>query len=681
MKYPTSFFARVLKLNLLNRFIIALVASCLVPSAQAALASSDSASLPVYPVKVGSGGRYLVDQNNVPFMIVGDAPQSLIVNLSEADAATYFADRQAMGFNTVWINLLCNAYTYGNSDGTTFDGLAPFTNPGDLSTPNEPYFQRADDMITLAARFGLTVFLDPIETGGWLQTLEANGATKAFNYGAYVGARYKNFPNIVWMHGNDFQSWTNARHSALVEAVANGILSADGNHIQTVELSYFASSSLDSSSWAPIISLNAAYSYYPTYAEVLHAYNQSDSVPTFLVEANYEFEDITGMDYGSPVTLRRQEYWAQLSGATGQLYGNHYTSSFISGWQSYLDTTGADQLGYLKGLFASLTWYNLVPDQNHTVVTAGYGTFATSGSLGSNDYLTAARTPDGNLVVAYMPTFRAIVVDMSELSGPVTAKWFDPTSNAYTPISSTALPNSGLLEFTPPGTNNAGDGDWVLVLKAASPTAHATAAVTFVQVNATTPQTNQSTVATGYTSPQNAGDTNIVAIGWNDSTSNVISVSDSAGNIYKVAVPTARGTALSQTIYYATSINGAPAGANTVTVTFDAPVASADIRILEYSGLGQGNSFDVGASSSGGSGWADSGPVTTSSPNELIIGAGMTYGSFSGPGPGFTSEIITSPDADISEDETTTAVASLHALAPVSDLWVMQVAAFKAATQ
>ena len=306
------------------------------------MASASSTS--AYPVKVGATGRYLVNQNNVPFMIVGDSPQSLIVNLSEADADAYLADRQAHGFNAVWINLLCETYTAGRSDGSTYDGIVPFTTPGDLSTPNPAYFQRVDDMINLAAKHNITVFLDPIETGGWLATLENNGATKDYNYGLYLGNRYKSFPNIVWLNGNDFQTWTNQTDDADVTAVADGIKAADPNHIQTVELNYNVSSSLDDPNWAPIVQLNAAYTYYPTYAEVLHAYNQSASVPVFMAEANYEFEDNTGMDYGSPATLRLQEYWTMLSGATGQIYGNHYTWTFTSGWQSNLDTPGVAQL-------------------------------------------------------------------------------------------------------------------------------------------------------------------------------------------------------------------------------------------------------------------------------------------------------------------------------------------------
>ena len=435
------------------------------PGATPPSATAAGAYAPAYPVKAGPTGRYLVDQNNVPFMIVGDSPHDLIVNLSEADADAYFADRQAHGFNAAWIQVLCNTYEEARSDGSTYDGIIPFTTPGDLSTPNPTYFQRVDDMINLAAKHNITVFLGPIETGGWLATLKHNGAANAYNYGLYLGNRYKNFPNIVWLNGNDFQTWTNPTDDADVTAVADGIKAEDPNHIQTVELNYNVSSSLDDPNWAPIVSLNAAYTYYPTYAEVLHAYNQSASVPVFMVEANYEFENNTGMDYGSPATLRRQEYWTMLSGAAGQLYGNHYTWTFLAGWQSYLDTPGVAQLQCMTALFAPRPWYNLVPDQSHTVVTAGYGTFSSTGSLGSNDYLTAARTPDGSLVMAYMPTIRTITVDMSNLSGSATAQWYDPSNGTYTAIAGSPFANTGTQQFTPPGNNSDGAGDWVLVLE------------------------------------------------------------------------------------------------------------------------------------------------------------------------------------------------------------------------
>lgn len=210
----------------------------------------------------------------------------------------------------------------------------------------------------------------------------------------------------------------------------------------------------------------------------------------------------------------------------------------------------------------------------------------------------------------------------------------------------------------------------------------APAPLAFVQVNSAVPQTNQTQVSVVYTARQVAGDMNILVVGWNNTTSNVTSVADSAGNVYQLAVPTVRGNGISQAIYYAKNIKPANAGANTVTVTFDSAAQFVDLRALEYSGLDTVNPFDVGTSASGTSNSANSGTVTTSTPHELIFGAGYTIGAFNGAGSGFTTRIITDPDADIAEDRFVTATGSYSATAPLggSAAWVMQVATFKAAS-
>ena len=253
--------------------------------------------------------------------------KSLIGNVSVSDAEKFIASRKAAGINTLWINLLCVQYTGCRSDGTTFDGIAPFTTPQDLSTPNEAYFARADAMISLAEKYGILVFLDPIETGGWLQVLRDNGVSKDYAYGRYVGERYRRFPNVIWFSGNDFQDWRDPALDAGVLAVARGIRSTEPSRLQTVELNFDSSGSLDDRRWRNLIDLDAAYTYSPTYAQVLNDYNRSN-IPVFMVEAVYEFENIGTHEPGTPLTLRRQAYWSFLSGTTGQLYGNGYTWRF-----------------------------------------------------------------------------------------------------------------------------------------------------------------------------------------------------------------------------------------------------------------------------------------------------------------------------------------------------------------
>ena len=421
---------------------------------------------PVYPLKKSANGRYLVDQNNVPYLITGDSPQALIVNLSEAQAEAFFADRGSNGFNTVWINLLCNTYTGGPTNGSTFDGILPFTStlPSgsyNLTTPNEAYFAHVDRVLTLAAQQGLQVMLDPIETGGWLNTIADNGLANCRAYGQYLGNRYKNFDNILWINGNDYEQWSNTVVDTIVQQVALGIEDNDSRHLQTIELNYPVSSSLDDTNWVPIIGVNGTYTYFPTYAQLLVDYNRTNFLPNVMIEANYEFEN----DWTGNATGRRQEYWSLLSGACGQLYGNHFTWQFLPNWANFLDTAGSTQMGYVEALFSPRRWYNLVPDQNHTLVTAGYGTAVSTGTVNDSDYATAAQTADGSLALVYIPTMRTITVAMSQLAGPVTARWYDPSSGVYSAISGSPFANAGSQTFTPTGNNADTNGDWVLVLE------------------------------------------------------------------------------------------------------------------------------------------------------------------------------------------------------------------------
>ena len=205
--------------------------------------------------------------------------------------------------------------------------------------------------------------------------------------------------------------------------------------------------------------------------------------------------------------------------------------------------------------------------------------------------------------------------------------------------------------------------------------------ITFAQINYATPQTPQSTVAVPYTLAQSAGDLNVVVVGWSDSTSQVQSVVDSKGNAYVRAVgPTVLSGVATQSIYYAPNIVGAPANSNTVTVTFNAAVAFADVRIAEYGGIATANPVDVTAAAQGSGTTSNSGAVTTTNANDLLVGANYVTGTTNGPGASFTSRVITQPDHDILEDRVVTTTGSYSATAPItSSSWIMQMVAFRRA--
>jgi len=111
-----------------------------------------------------------------------------------------------------------------------------------------------------------------------------------------------------------------------------------------------------------------------------------------------------------------------------------------------------------------LNWWGLVPDQGHDIVTAGFGTFNARGSIASDTYVTAAATPSGDLMAAYLPTARTITIDMSQLPRVNRARWYDPTNGTFQDANEESAIDHSLRHFTPPPRNASSHDDWILVL-------------------------------------------------------------------------------------------------------------------------------------------------------------------------------------------------------------------------
>jgi len=197
--------------------------------------------------------------------------------------------------------------------------------------------------------------------------------------------------------------------------------------------------------------------------------------------------------------------------------------------------------------------------------------------------------------------------------------------------------------------------------------------INFVQTNSSVPSSANS-VSAAFASAQTAGNLNIVVIGWGDNTATVTAVSDSQGNSYQLAASRASSAlGITQSIYYASNIVSAAAGANTVTVRLSANTGYPDLRIVEYSGV---SALDKVSSAEGTSTTADSGAVSTTTANELLFGTNYTYGSTNGPGSGYTARVITN-NGDIVEDAVVSSTGTYSATASVTAAnWIMQLVTF-----
>jgi hypothetical protein len=367
-----------------------------------------------FPLSVGPTARYLVDAQRRPVFLQGDSPWSLIVGASEAEAKMYLSDREAKGVNALIVNLVEHKF----NGPATRDGLVPFATPGDLGTPNEAYFAHADRVLRRAADHGMAVMLNPLYLGykgsdeGWYQEALLNGAFKCRQYGRWVGRRYASFSNIVWVAGGDRVA---DAATDCIEGLVGGIRE-HGGQLWTAHpgpnveaMAGYAYAGLD---------LNATYSYGIVHADLFATRRRHPIMPFVLFESSYE-----GEHNASRVQIRRQAWWALLSGATGQFYGARPVWLFDPGWKEALQLPGAVDLSRFATLVRELPWPTFVPDEDHEIVVGGLG------ELHGLDTLAAASTADGKTLVAYAPSRRTLTIDLSTLTGSQWAGyWWDPTT-------------------------------------------------------------------------------------------------------------------------------------------------------------------------------------------------------------------------------------------------------------
>ncbi|HKV40609.1 MAG TPA: Ig-like domain repeat protein, partial [Blastocatellia bacterium] len=165
-------------------------------------------------------------------------------------------------------------------------------------------------------------------------------------------------------------------------------------------------------------------------------------------------------------------------------------------------------------------------------------------------------------------------------------------------------------------------------------------------------------VSAAFSSGNTAGNL-ILAFVRMSTTSQTVTLNDSAGNTYIQAVAQLQNSDGSQVhLFYARNIVG---GANTVTATFSSTNNHPWLTIYEYSGLNAANPLDQTASAQGGGAAASSGATaTTTGANELVFAATGLPASYSGTvtaGSGYTmqaSDLTGSTGANEAEIVTST---------------------------
>ena len=272
-----------------------------------------------YITAVSPNGRYFVDQAGAPIAMFEDHQWNLIARGGEWDetgAGTtplsvfqgYAATQAANGFNAVEV-LAIDSNQGGAAgpfqDGRTWDGLTPWVG-GAIGVLNNAYWSRVDNFIDAMAAQGITVVLNLVASynsaGG--TAFAGLNATNGATYGAAIGNRYRDKPNIIYQFGVDDFGFADVNYAA----IANAIQATGDTHLITEQNMAESNTRTDSSDTAvgtfgtsTDAAYDEVYSYNATYVEVERAYRlSSPSVrPTFMANGYYDQGGTSGTPTGT----------------------------------------------------------------------------------------------------------------------------------------------------------------------------------------------------------------------------------------------------------------------------------------------------------------------------------------------------------------------------------------------
>ncbi len=419
-------------------------------------------------LRVSDNQRFLATEEGKPFFYLADTAWELFHRLKRDEVIAYLDDRASKGFTVIQCVALAEL------DGLTEPnalGYLPLidtndvTKPAVVDGPNNDYWDHVEDVMKLAEERGLYLGFLPM----WGKYAPTDTGSAAI-YGEFLGARYRERSNLIWILGGDRPAPTSGEQDvwrAMAKGIAIGVSgSEDYDRVLMTYHTYgpdHASKYFHADRWLDFTSIQSSHGdAVLNWKMIEQDYARQPAKPVIDLETTYpDLVILKGMKEGNDDHARRSAYWAVFAGACGHTYGhNSIWQMYEPGrkpilnarksWRQALAAPSSTQMGYLRKLMESRTIFDRVPDQSLLESDPGEGI----------DRIEATRGADYAFI--YTPEGRNFAIATDKLAGRRSrVRWFDPRTGEWT--EGQTITNDGRREFDPPGEPGLGR-DWVLVL-------------------------------------------------------------------------------------------------------------------------------------------------------------------------------------------------------------------------
>lgn len=429
---------------------------------------------------VSDDGRMLQYEDGKPFFWLGDTGWLLPERLDRDEAEFYLESCRRAGFNVVQVQTVngvpaVNAYGEESMpEGFDFSRIDRQGHYG--------YWDHMDYIVRTAADKG--IYIGMVCIWGSLVRAGMMDCGQAEAYGTFLGERYRDASNIIWIIGGDTRGDVN---TDVWNTLARAIKRADKNHLmsfhpfgRTSSVTWFhdaewldfnmfqsghrrydqtrgdgdpeAQASVNEDNWRYVEQGLAAVPAKP----ILDAEPSYEGIPQGLHDPNEE--------WWKACDARRYAYWSVFAGACGHTYGNGAIMQMHTGdgagaygvtrsWREALDDEGFNQMKYLARLAGIFPGGRRTADQSIIVGENGFR------------YERAAAMRGDCLLAVYTYTNRPLTIDLDKIPGcRKNVWWYDVTNGS---VEYAGQFDSGIRTFSHEGPQGPGC-DRVLVAADAS---------------------------------------------------------------------------------------------------------------------------------------------------------------------------------------------------------------------
>lgn len=391
-------------------------------------------------LRISANRRYLTHGNGEPFLWLGDTAWSAFMSATQSEWERYVGNRAAHRFNVIQVH--CGgawAWVRRHSDR---EGNTPFLGTGTSFRWNPAYWQQIDSKIRCANEHGMLVYICAVRQPG--PEFPEDSETQLRVFSRSLAARYMGNFVLYSPTADDVHTWQ-------ADVVGHALDEADTMHLTSAHPRFYLEPAVafHDKAYIDVAGLQSGEGWMhnpykkerrkpfsPSLAArnavtfPLSLYRRDPVKPVINQEGPYDHPPwVEDGVVRHPLPPHKAAYWSFLSGASGFTYGcfGIWNWGIPVKWMPTYDyevalhRPSADYMRYMSDFFGAMPWWTLEP--RHELVQRN-----------SKDPLlrmVLAKSPAGDLAVAYLPDNAEIVIDMESFPAPMKAKWFHPTESEY----------------------------------------------------------------------------------------------------------------------------------------------------------------------------------------------------------------------------------------------------------